>query len=94
MPIHPDIQRLVGVPSQGHRQLQSKKRGAARSSLLTKLGQMLPMMVFVMAIFYAPGASAQNGATEVDALAIWEHVLYEDLKQASGTHAFYKMTVG
>ena len=58
---------------------------------------MLPLMVFVMAIFCAPGASADDGAAEVDAdaiMPIWEEVLYEDLKQAYNTHAFYKMTVG
>jgi hypothetical protein len=64
--------------------------------LLAKLGQILPMMVFVMAIFNAPSASAADGV-EVNGdvpQAIWEHVLYEDIKQGPGSHAFFKMTVG
>ena len=110
MTIHCDSQRLVSAPRANSLlkgcQLQSKKRGTVRSPLRAKFGQTVFMMLFSMTIFYfsnalgaLPTVAAEDTtAAKVDDASkpkdIWEHVLYDDLKQGPNSYSYYKMTVG
>jgi hypothetical protein len=76
----------------------NNKAVGLKSSIMGMLVKMLSIIAVLAFSMHTPKVAAQNGNVLASNLItpkpIWEHVLYQDLKQDGGTYAFYKMTVG